>query len=94
MAFDFKGKIIDFLTTFKPAKGYFITPILININLLVFIAMAISGVNILQPENQDLLNWGANFRPMVAEGQRRRLLTACFLHIGRRNAKGENLVGN
>ena len=82
MAFDFKGKITDFLTTFKPAKGYFITPILININLLVFIAMAVSGVNILQPENQDLLNWGANFRPMVAEGQRWRLLTACFLHIG------------
>jgi len=44
--------------------------------------MLISGVHILLPENQDLLNWGANFRPMTLEGQWWRLFTACFLHIG------------
>ncbi len=77
-----KEKITDFFSIFKPTEGYFITPILININLLVFIAMLISGVHVLMPENQDLLNWGANFRPLTLEGQWWRLFTACFVHIG------------
>lgn len=77
-----KEKITDFFSVFKPTEGYFVSPILININLLVFIVMVISGVHILLPENQDLLNWGANFRPMTLEGQWWRLFTACFLHIG------------
>lgn len=77
-----KEKITDFFSVFKPTEGYFVSPILININLLVFVIMLISGVHILLPDNQDLLNWGANFRPMTLEGQWWRLFTACFLHIG------------
>ena len=77
-----KEKITDFFSIFKPTEGYFVSPILININLLVFILMLISGVHILLPDNQDLLNWGANFRPMTLDGQWWRLFTACFLHIG------------
>lgn len=77
-----KEKITDFFSVFKPTEGYFVSPILININLIVFILMLISGVHILLPDNQDLLNWGANFRPMTLEGQWWRLFTACFLHIG------------
>ncbi|MGK7392480.1 MAG: rhomboid family intramembrane serine protease [Candidatus Cyclobacteriaceae bacterium M2_1C_046] len=77
-----KDKITDFFSIFKPTEGFFISPILININLFVFIAMLISGVHVLMPENQDLLNWGANCRPMTLEGQWWRLFTACFLHIG------------
>lgn len=77
-----KEKIKDFFSIFKPSEGYYISPILININLFIFIIMAFSGVHILIPENQDLLTWGANFRPMTLNGQGWRLLTACFLHIG------------
>jgi len=77
-----KEKITNFFSVFKPTEGYFVSPILININLFVFVIMLISGVHILLPENQDLLNWGANFRPMTLEGQWWRLFTACFLHIG------------
>lgn len=77
-----KDKVTGFFSVFKPTEGYFVSPILININLLVFVIMLISGVHILLPQNQDLLNWGANFRPMTLEGQWWRLFTACFLHIG------------
>ncbi len=77
-----KDKLSNLFSFFTPTKGFFITPILININILIFILMLISGVHILMPENQSLLNWGANFRPMTLEGEAWRLFTACFLHIG------------
>lgn len=72
----------NFLSIFKPSKGYFITPILVNLNILIFILMAIKGVDILMPNNESLLNWGANFRPLTLEGQWWRLITCTFLHIG------------
>lgn len=70
------------LASLKPRKGYFITPLLIYLNVLIFILMVLSGTDILQPESQDLVDWGANFRPVTLEGQLWRLLTSCFLHIG------------
>jgi rhomboid protease GluP len=75
-------KIRDFFSIFKPTQGFFITPILLDLNIFIFILMAISGVNFMQPDNESLLNWGANFRPMTLEGEWWRLLTNCFLHIG------------
>ncbi len=79
---DKKEKITDFLAIFKPVKGYFITPILLNTNIIVFILMAISGTNILLPDNESLIKWGANFRPLTLEGDWWRLISNCFLHIG------------
>lgn len=77
-----KQKITNFFSLFIPSEGYTITPIIVNLNILVFIVMVISGVGFFQPENQDLLNWGANFRPSTLDGQWWRLFTCCFLHIG------------
>ena len=77
-----KEKITNFFSIFKPTEGYFVTPILININILVFIAMILSGVHFLMPESQSLLEWGANFRPLTLAGQWWRLFSAIFLHIG------------
>lgn len=74
--------IRNFFSIFKPVQGYFITPILININILVFVLMVLSGVSIMMPEGESLLDWGANFRPMTLEGEWWRLLTSCFVHIG------------
>jgi rhomboid protease GluP len=75
-------KITDFFSFFKPRKGYFITPILVDINVLIWIAMVCTGVHWLLPDNDSLLKWGANFRPMTLEGEWWRLITNCFLHIG------------
>ncbi len=75
-------KIKNVFSIFIPAEGYFFTPIIINANILVFILMVISGVHVLLPDNESLINWGANFRPITLEGQWWRLLTSCFIHIG------------
>lgn len=77
-----KENITSFLAIFIPTKGFFITPILINLNLIVFILMAISGVNIFFPDNESLIMWGANFQPVTLDGEWWRLLTSCFVHIG------------
>ena len=77
-----KEKITGFFSIFKPMQGYTITPIIMNLNILVFAVMVISGVNIFIPENEQLLNWGANFRPITLDGEWWRLFTCCFLHIG------------
>ncbi|TCC91897.1 rhomboid family intramembrane serine protease [Pedobacter frigiditerrae] len=78
----FKEQIKDFFSMFVPTKEYFITPILVNLNLLVFILMLISGVDIIAPTGEALLSWGANFRPYTLNDQPWRLITNCFLHIG------------
>lgn len=75
-------QITGFFSIFRPTKRFFVTPLLLDINILLFILMAISGVNIMLPDNESLLKWGANFRPLTLEGEWWRLLTNCFLHIG------------
>jgi len=77
-----KDKITSFFSIFKPVEGYFITPILLNLNMAIFTIMAITGVNIVLPDNESLLTWGANFRPLTLGGDWWRLITNCFLHIG------------
>ena len=76
------GQFSDFLSLFIPKKGYLVTPILFAVNVLIFLAMVVSGVSIMAPDSESLLFWGANFRPLTAEGEWWRLLTSCFLHIG------------
>lgn len=57
-------------------------PILVAINVIVFILMLVNGVSLLKPDSEVLLKWGANFRPEILQGAYWRLLTSCFLHIG------------
>ncbi len=67
---------------FIPKAGFTITPLLLNLNVFIFILMGLSGVNLINPDQQSLLHWGANFRPLTMDGQWWRLLSCCFLHIG------------
>ncbi len=75
---DFK----EMLEFFIPKKGFIVTPIIIDLNLLIYIAMVISGFGLVSFKGSDLLNWGANFRPLTTDGQWWRLLTSTFLHGG------------
>ncbi len=72
----------DFLSIFIPTKDFFVTPILININIAIFILMIMSGVHIISPTGESLINWGANFKLYTLDGQWWRLMMSCFLHIG------------
>lgn len=60
----------------------FVTPAIIAINMLVFVAMAVSGVHILQPDGRMVVTWGSNFGPYTTGGQWWRLFTSMFLHFG------------
>jgi len=70
---------IDFI---KPKKEFLITSIIIYLNTLIFIMMMFSGAGLISLKGQDLLAWGANFRPSTTNGEWWRLLTCIFLHGG------------
>jgi rhomboid protease GluP len=72
----------NLLGAFKPTRGNYVTPVLVIINVLIFILMAIDGAHIMQPDSEILIKWGANFKPMTLDGQWWRLITSCFVHIG------------
>jgi len=67
---------------FIPRKNYFITPLIIDLNILVFVIMVLSGVNGLQPDSESLVQWGADYTPYTLGGQWWRMLTSTFLHAG------------
>lgn len=77
-----RDNITNIFAIFIPTEGYFITPIIINLNILIYVLMVLSGVDYFLPDNESLLKWGANFKPITLEGQPWRLITSCFIHIG------------
>ncbi len=60
----------------------FITYGIIVINALVFILMAVNGVNAFSPTGADIINWGGNYGPLTLSGDWWRLITNVFVHIG------------
>jgi rhomboid protease GluP len=77
-----KENMSGFFSLFIPREGYFITPLLVDINIVLFLLMILSGVNAFLPDNLSLIRWGANYRPVTLEGGWWRLIACCFLHIG------------
>jgi rhomboid protease GluP len=59
-----------------------ITNFMLAANILVFIAMVVTGVGILSPTSADLMRWGANFGPLTMTDQWWRLVTCTFVHGG------------
>ena len=72
----------SFISFFIPRKGFIATPILMDLNLLIFILMVAFGVGILEPSTLALLNWGADFGPLTLTGDWWRAVTCNFVHIG------------
>ena len=59
-----------------------VTSVIIGINLIVFVAMVFSGVSLLEPQNADLIRWGANTGAHTLSVQPWRMLTSNYLHVG------------
>lgn len=77
-----RSDLAEILRVLTPRKGHFATPILLDLNILVFICMVLVGAGFSSFETTGLLSWGANCRPLVLEGEYWRLLTSTFLHGG------------
>ncbi|MXN92029.1 rhomboid family intramembrane serine protease [Flavobacterium sp. Sd200] len=74
--------LIDMLNYLVPKGDHFATSVIININIIVFLIMIFSGVNLISPKGTDLLHWGANRRLETMGGEWWRLFTSMFLHGG------------
>jgi rhomboid protease GluP len=72
----------EILFLFTPSKNYWATPLILDLNILISVIMIFSGVGIFEARGDELLRWGANFRPYTTDGQWWRLLTSVFVHAG------------
>jgi len=59
-----------------------VTPLLLGLIVLVYVAMVATGVSPLEPNTDQLLAWGADFGPLTLHGEWWRLGTSMFLHFG------------
>ena len=71
--------IIKFLI---PKGDHFTSAILININLIVFLYLIFTGINVISATPKELLELGGNRRYEVLNGEYWRLFTSMFLHNG------------
>lgn len=78
-----RGKeLLNSFSWFVPRKGYVATPIILDLNILVYLILGFLGVSMMSPSGADLIPYGSNYSPLVIEGQVWRLFTAGFLHFG------------
>ena len=72
----------EFLDYLKPKEGFFITPILMYLNVGIFLVMFFTGFGFMSFESDDLILWGANYGPLTTNGDWWRLVSNTFLHGG------------
>ncbi|MFZ1612746.1 MAG: rhomboid family intramembrane serine protease [Holophaga sp.] len=75
--------LLDFQGTLRTlTPRFWVTPLLMGLNILVFGVMVVAGVHFLSPTSESLVRWGADFGPLTSNGQWWRLVSATFLHVG------------
>ena len=65
-----------------PRRDTYGLPVLIDINLVVFLVMAFSGLGVLSFQTADLIQWGGNYGPAVHGLGVYRLISSQFVHGG------------
>jgi membrane associated rhomboid family serine protease len=59
-----------------------VTRTIIAVNVLVYVAMGLSGISWTDPSVVPAILWGADFGPLTLSGQWWRLFTSMFVHFG------------
>lgn len=72
----------ELLALVVPRGEFFVTPIIMHLNIAVFLVMVFAGLGFDAFSGEDALRWGGNFRPLTAEGEWWRLVSSMFLHGG------------
>ncbi len=57
-------------------------PVLIAINVAVYVWMVIRGVDWWNPDADETIRWGVDFWPLTTTGEWYRLMTSAFVHFG------------
>ena len=70
------------LGLFIPSRRFLATPLLLDLNLLIFGLMVFSGVSASDPTGRQLVQWGSNVSTLTLHGQPWRLLSCLFIHAG------------
>jgi membrane associated rhomboid family serine protease/Flp pilus assembly protein TadD len=59
-----------------------VTLTIVGLNVLVYVAMGLSGASWTDPSITHAIRWGADFGPLTLNGQWWRLFTSTFVHFG------------
>jgi rhomboid protease GluP len=66
----------------RTSPPFLLTQVIVGINVLVFLAMVLTGVSPMAPTSLQLVQWGANFAPLSLGFQPWRILASNYVHIG------------
>lgn len=66
----------------QPLRLWWLTALLIAVNVLLFGYQVLSGVSPMDPSVASLIYWGADFAPLTLTTEKWRLVSSMFLHIG------------
>ncbi|HMU45402.1 MAG TPA: rhomboid family intramembrane serine protease [Chitinophagaceae bacterium] len=78
-----KTSILSYFSFLIPSKDNFVSAIILDINIIVFILMLLNNVSIYKPLAIDIVRWGGNVRILTIDHKEYwRLLTNVFVHIG------------
>jgi rhomboid protease GluP len=68
--------------TFIPNKDVKVTPIILSLNVIIWLLMIANGISPIFPGTEDVMKWGATSTDAVTHGEYWRLWTSNYLHYG------------
>jgi len=80
---DLKNAALIFFEPFRPQEDFVVVPVLLIINIVIYLIMAIVCQNPFEFSSEMLIRWGAQSNSMVLENHEYwRLFTSQFIHAG------------